>query len=672
MTTLRCAFAIVLIVTTSLAVHAQTIVTRGSGFRFPENVAVDGSGNIFVADDDGVKEILAAGGYVTVKTLGSGFHAPRGVAVDGSGNVFVADYLNNAVKEILAAGGYITVKTLGSGISYPRDVAVDSSGNVFVADFGNAGDGVKEILAVGGYTTVNTLGGGTNSTEGIAVDASGNVYVSDQGYGAVKEILAAGGYTAVLTLGSGFSIPSGVAVDGSGNVFVADLNNNAVKEILAAGGYTTVKTLSAAFNFPHGVAVDSSGNVFVADTDNSAVKEILAPLVTTTSVASNANPSVFGQNITFTATVTGSSPMSTVDFKDGATPLCSGISLNGTAQAACTSATLTVGLHSITAVYSGDTNNAGSTSTALSQTVNQAATNTSVSAPGPITLGQSLLVTASVAVTPPGTGTSTGTITVSDGSADCSIALPATTCSLSPSSVGGQTITAAYNGDTNFAGSSNTTSLTVNPAVTDTAVASNTSPSTFGQSVTFTATVTGVSPTGTVDFLDGATPMCSGVTLNGSAQATCASSTLSGGAQTIYVNYNGDGNNAVSSGSLMQSVGAATQSITLTAPGDIYANKGPATATATASSGLPVTLVSDTPSVCSVSGTGPFTVTLLAPGTCMLTANQAGDGNYAAASANVNIQVLAPLVPTPALDRWALLALGLLLGLIGFARMRRA
>ena len=81
-------------------------------------MAVDGSGNVFVADtgNNAVKEILAAGGYTTVNTLGSGFNrGPDGVAVDGSGNVFVADSGNSAVKEILAAGGYTTVKTLGSG-----------------------------------------------------------------------------------------------------------------------------------------------------------------------------------------------------------------------------------------------------------------------------------------------------------------------------------------------------------------------------------------------------------------------------------------------------------------------------------------------------------------------------------------------------------------------------
>src|SRR5271157_3010833 len=205
-------------------------------------------------------------------TVGSGFSLPDSVAVDGSGNVYVADAGNNAVKEILAAGGYTTINALGSGFSKPNGVAVDGSGNVYVADAGN--NAVKEILAAGGYTTVNTLGSGFASPTGVAVDGNGNVFVADADNNAVKEILAAGGYTTVNTLGSGFSLPFDVAVDGSGNVFVADYGNTAVKEILAAGGYTTVNTLGSGFSYPGGVTVDGSGNVFVADSGSSSVKEI--------------------------------------------------------------------------------------------------------------------------------------------------------------------------------------------------------------------------------------------------------------------------------------------------------------------------------------------------------------------------------------------------------------
>jgi len=231
-------------------------------------LAVDGSGNVFVADfgNNAVREIPSSGGYTMVTTLGSGFYHPSGVAVDGSGNVFVADMYNNAVKEILAAGGYTTINSLGGTFAGPSGVAVDGGGNVFVADSNN--NAVKEILAAGGYTTVNTLGSGFLVPYSVAVDQSGNIFVGEMEHPTgqtigVKEILAAGGYTTVNTLGSGFTALSGVAVDGGGNIFVADLFNSAVKEMMAAGGYTTVNTFGDGLTIHGGVGLDGSGNVFV-------------------------------------------------------------------------------------------------------------------------------------------------------------------------------------------------------------------------------------------------------------------------------------------------------------------------------------------------------------------------------------------------------------------------
>jgi sugar lactone lactonase YvrE len=292
-------------------IFSGAISTLGSGFNFPGGVAVDGSGNVFVADNNNnaVKEIVAAGGYTTVNTLGSGFHLPGGVAVDGSGNVFVADSGNSAVKEILAAGGYTTVNTVGSGFHTPYDVAVDRNGNVFVADNGN--NAVKEIVAgTGGATagtvnsnsTVNAVGSGFSAPEGIAVDGSGNIFVGDYGHNAVKEILAVGGYTTVNILGSGFLRPNGVGVDGTGNVFVADTGNGAVKEIMAAGGYTTVNTLGSGFQFPGGVAVSSSGTVFVGDTGNSAVKELQLVSVNFGTVNLGSTSGTFTLNFTVSPT----------------------------------------------------------------------------------------------------------------------------------------------------------------------------------------------------------------------------------------------------------------------------------------------------------------------------------------------------------------------------------
>ncbi len=145
----------------------------------------------------------------TQSTLGNGFTAPWGAAIDGSGNLFVADeggsgssVGNSAVYEVLAAGGYTTVHTLvNSGINRPSDVAIDGSGNLFFTDFGN--QVVKEITAASGYATVVTLPTPPSSFDSlvdIAVDGSGNVFIGDAADGRVYKITAASGYTTVITL----------------------------------------------------------------------------------------------------------------------------------------------------------------------------------------------------------------------------------------------------------------------------------------------------------------------------------------------------------------------------------------------------------------------------------------------------------------------------------------
>jgi sugar lactone lactonase YvrE len=256
--------------------------TVASGLGTVSGVAVDAAGNIFAAEFQnqsssvGVFEILARGGYTTKRNLSSRFASPFGVAVDGSGNVFVADALSNSVKELVAASGYTTVKTLGSGFYEPEGIAVDGSGNVFVGDSGNAR--VKEILAEGGYTTVKTLA--PNFTfgfpQGIAVDAGGNVFVADSSsyYKSVDEIYAKGGYTSANTVGGVFESPIGVALDASGNVYVADYGAGAVKEILAQDGYKTVRTLSTAFVSPEGLAIDGNAELFVADSSTGLVGKL--------------------------------------------------------------------------------------------------------------------------------------------------------------------------------------------------------------------------------------------------------------------------------------------------------------------------------------------------------------------------------------------------------------
>jgi sugar lactone lactonase YvrE len=239
-------------------------------WSYPAGVAVDASGNVYIADDvdDVVQKFTpnGSGGYTSTAMEG-GFAGPTAVAVDTSGDVYVADTDNSLVKEIPAGcSSSACVTTLGGGFNLPNGVAVDTSGNIYVGDSAN---GAVKKMAPGCTSSacVTTLGGGFSQPYGVAVDASGNVYVADYGNSAVRKM--APGCTSsacVTTLGGGFNQPYGVAVDAGGNVYVADFGNKALKEMPSGcTSSTCVVTIGGEFSAPWGVAVDARGNLYVAD-----------------------------------------------------------------------------------------------------------------------------------------------------------------------------------------------------------------------------------------------------------------------------------------------------------------------------------------------------------------------------------------------------------------------
>jgi Bacterial Ig-like domain (group 3)/Peptidase family M28 len=195
-----------------------------------------------------------------------------------------------------------------------------------------------------------------------------------------------------------------------------------------------------------------------------------APAPTSTALSSSSNPSVSGQSVTFTAAVTsgGGVPTGTVTFMDGSSTLGSG-ALDGTGHATFTTAALSVAAHSITAVYGGDANFTGSTSSILTQTVNKDGTTTTVtSSLNPSAKHQAVTFTATVAANVPGTGIPAGSVTFKDGTKKlATVSLNGagqaafTTSSLAP---GTHQITAAYGGSSSFlASTSATLAQTVTP-----------------------------------------------------------------------------------------------------------------------------------------------------------------------------------------------------------------
>ncbi len=310
-------------------------------FSSPSGVAVDSSGNVYVADSGNqtIRKITASGMVSTVAGAsrqsgsvdGTGsaarFNHPQGIAVDASGTLHVADTYNDTIRKVnagvvttLAGVATTTGSTDGSGSAalfyYPAGVTTDSSGNVCVADLYN-----QEIRKITPAGVVTTLAGqtpllgseeGTGSIArfrdpgGVVADAVGTLYVADTDNHSIRKIAAGGtvGTLAGLAAQTGvadgtgsaarFNNPSSLCFDSTGNAIVADAGNHTIRRITPGGGVTTLAgtgdavgtadgTGSAArFFFPNGVAADTAGNVYVADSDNDTIRKITPSGVVTT------------------------------------------------------------------------------------------------------------------------------------------------------------------------------------------------------------------------------------------------------------------------------------------------------------------------------------------------------------------------------------------------------
>jgi hypothetical protein len=364
---------------------------------------------------------------------------------------------------------------------------------------------------------------------------------------------------------------------------------------------------------------------------------------TSTVVTSQENPSVVGQTVTLIATVTVTGafvPGGSVQFFDGATLL--GSSFVGAGSAIFTVSSLTIGAHSITAVYGGDTNgNLASTSPVLIQTViNQTATSTSItSLLNPSASGQSVTFTATVTGASP-----TGMVQFKDGASNLgsAVTLAGGVASFTTSSLttGGHSITAVYNGDSNNATS---TSAVLTQTVNIVPNAPTIGPATAGNaqaSVSFTPP-SGNGGSAITSYTVTASP--GGFTGTGSNSPIIVTGLTNGTAYTFTVtamNAAGTGTPSAASNSVTP---AASQTITFNNPGSQNFGASP-TLTATASSGLPVMFTSATTGVCTITSGGVLTT--VSAGTCTINANQAGNGSSLAAAQVSQSFAINPLPPT--------------------------
>jgi uncharacterized protein (TIGR03437 family) len=352
----------------------------------PSAVAVDIAGNLYVADsfNNRIRRVTPAGIISTVAGSGSPgpdgafsgglsgdggpataarIAQPSGVAIDGSGNLFIAEPTFNRIRKVTLLGTITTV--VGGGIcsfftefnvgfsgdgglasaaqiACPTGVAVDAVGNYYIADTRN--NRVRRVTPVGIITTVagsgpaNSVGGfggdGGPATaamlsqpSAIVVDAVGNLVIADTGNNRIRKVTVSSGIiTTVAGSGPSFlggdpgfngdgglatlaqlSRPSGITVDVPGNIYIADSGNNRIRRVAPSGIITTVAgsgpaasvggfsgdggpATAAQLSRPVGVAVNAAGNLFISDYANQRIRDLSAgPAITSAGVVNAAS-----------------------------------------------------------------------------------------------------------------------------------------------------------------------------------------------------------------------------------------------------------------------------------------------------------------------------------------------------------------------------------------------
>lgn len=371
-----------------------------SGVGYTASVARDAAGNTYIADSysSQIFEVSTAGNLTVIAgngtigysgdagpAIGAALDRPEAVALDGSGNLYIADAANSVIRVVnmgsqsltvvgvtIAPGNIQTVAgngTAGFGgdggaatsaeLNSPYGVFVDTQGNIFIADTENSV--IREVVASSG--NIQTVAGTPNTTgfsgdgaaataatldlpQSLFVDVAGNIYIADT-YNSVVRVVNPGTQTvtiAGITIPAGaiqtvagtyysaglgaacqftgdngpatsafLCLPEGVFADVSGNIYIADTSNFGIREVVTAGTISTVAgtlgtagysgdggaATSAELNYPSSVFVDSTGNVFIADTDNYAIREVTAGNIST--IVGNATQAYSGNGVSATS-----------------------------------------------------------------------------------------------------------------------------------------------------------------------------------------------------------------------------------------------------------------------------------------------------------------------------------------------------------------------------------
>lgn len=244
-----------------VTVSGSTSIVRPfvGGFSIPLGVAVDSTGNIYVARGGtaSIEKFTPAGAETT---FAAAFDSTRGLAFDSTGNLYVAGF--SSVYKVTPAG---SVSTLVSGFFGINGLAFDSQDNLYLTT-----DGSATIFQVTPAGVLSNFAVATNSPLGLAFDTAGNLYVAARQ--AVNKITPAG---VVTNFATGFSFAEGLAFDGAGNLYVSDGNTNTINKVTPAG---VVSTYASGFSSPEYMAFDADGNLYVSNTGTNAIFKVSPPI----------------------------------------------------------------------------------------------------------------------------------------------------------------------------------------------------------------------------------------------------------------------------------------------------------------------------------------------------------------------------------------------------------
>jgi Bacterial Ig-like domain (group 3)/NHL repeat len=612
---------------------AQTIV--GSGLNLPNGLAVDGAGNVFIADTNNnrVVEVPASGGAQT--TVGSGLGSPAGVAVDGAGDVFIADTNNNRVVEVPASGGAQT--TVGSGLGSPAGVAVDGAGDVFIADTNN--NRVVEVPASGGAQT--TVGSGLGSPAGVAVDGAGDVFIADTNNNRVVEDLRSQppmlSFAATILGSTSTDSPQSVTVQNIGNQLL-----NAVSPGLSVGanftqvaGAGTPADCNSGFSLVSGASCNLSisfnpqttGNIVSAATftdnalnatgatQNLTLQGTGNPKVAPT-VSFTGAPATAADNSSFTVSATTNASTTAVVTASGA---CTVTSSTGTSSSI--NMTSGTGTCSLAANWAADSNylaasaSQSTTATKIAPTVAftgapaTAANNSSFTVSATTNASTTAVVTASGACTVTSSTGTSSSINMTSGTGTCSLV-------------------ANWAADSNYlaaSASQSTTATKIAPTVSFSGA-----PATAAYSSSFIVSATTNASTTAVVTASGACTVTSSTGTSSSINMTSGTGTCS-----LAANWAADSNYLAASASQSTTATKIAPTVAFTgAPATAADNSSFTVSATTNASTTAVVTASGACAVTSSTGTSSSINMTSGTGTCSLAANWAADSNYLAASAS--------------------------------------